>query len=71
MTEEKLVVVGAGVMGHGIAQVAALAGYATTLTDLDEAALSRALTARSAPRWPAASSARSSRPRPPTLRCCD
>jgi 3-hydroxybutyryl-CoA dehydrogenase len=43
MTEEKLVVVGAGVMGHGIAQVAALAGYATTLTDLDEAALSRAL----------------------------
>ncbi|MCB9789016.1 MAG: 3-hydroxyacyl-CoA dehydrogenase family protein [Deltaproteobacteria bacterium] len=42
MGERGLVVVGAGVMGHGIAQVAAVAGYPTTLVDLDEAALSRA-----------------------------
>ncbi|MEZ4268000.1 MAG: 3-hydroxyacyl-CoA dehydrogenase family protein [Myxococcota bacterium] len=41
MTEEKVVVVGAGVMGHGIAQVAAVAGYRTTLVDVDQAALDR------------------------------
>jgi 3-hydroxybutyryl-CoA dehydrogenase len=35
-------VVGAGTMGHGIAQVAALAGYRVTLCDLDQGALSRA-----------------------------
>jgi len=35
-------VVGAGTMGHGIAQVAALAGYETRLFDIDEAALQRA-----------------------------
>jgi 3-hydroxybutyryl-CoA dehydrogenase len=42
MTEQTVVVVGAGVMGHGIAQVAAVAGYRTVLVDLDEAALTRA-----------------------------
>ncbi len=41
MTEEKVVVVGAGVMGHGIAQVAAVAGYRTALVDVDPAALDR------------------------------
>ncbi len=29
----RLVIIGAGTMGHGIAQVAAMAGFATTLTD--------------------------------------
>jgi 3-hydroxybutyryl-CoA dehydrogenase len=44
MTQDitKITVVGAGTMGHGIAQVAALAGYSTTLYDLDAAALERA-----------------------------
>lgn len=36
-------VVGAGTMGHGIAQVAALAGYETTLTDVDPRAVEHAL----------------------------
>lgn len=36
-------VVGAGTMGHGIAQVAALAGYDTRLTDLDPAVKETAL----------------------------
>ena len=36
-------VLGAGTMGHGIAQVAALAGYETRLFDVDPAALSSAL----------------------------
>ena len=40
---ERFVVIGAGVMGHGIAQVAAMAGYDTILTDLDESALDRGL----------------------------
>lgn len=35
--------VGAGTMGHGIAQVAAMAGYQTSITDAREAALSAAL----------------------------
>lgn len=35
-------VLGAGTMGHGIAQVAAMAGYATTLFDIDESVLARA-----------------------------
>ena len=33
---QRVAVLGAGTMGHGIAQVAAMAGYATCLYDLDE-----------------------------------
>ncbi|MGM0575697.1 MAG: 3-hydroxyacyl-CoA dehydrogenase family protein [Myxococcota bacterium] len=40
---ERVVVLGAGVMGHGIAQVAAMAGYETVLVDRDPEALERAL----------------------------
>lgn len=45
MSEEirKVAVLGAGTMGHGIAQVAAMAGYETTLYDLDEARVSAGL----------------------------
>ncbi|MEM4560616.1 MAG: 3-hydroxyacyl-CoA dehydrogenase NAD-binding domain-containing protein, partial [Candidatus Caldarchaeum sp.] len=32
----KIVVVGAGVMGHGVAEVAALAGYEVTMVDVSE-----------------------------------
>ena len=39
----KITVVGAGTMGHGIAQVAALAGYDTALTDVNADALAAAL----------------------------
>ena len=38
-------VVGAGQMGSGIAHVCALAGFAVTLTDIDAAALERAVAA--------------------------
>lgn len=41
----RLGVVGAGLMGSGIAQVAAQAGYAVTMRDVDTAALSRGLDA--------------------------
>jgi 3-hydroxybutyryl-CoA dehydrogenase len=41
----RLGVVGAGLMGSGIAQVAAQAGYAVTMRDVDDAALSRGLDA--------------------------
>ncbi|MBM4279510.1 MAG: 3-hydroxyacyl-CoA dehydrogenase family protein [Deltaproteobacteria bacterium] len=37
------VVVGAGTMGHGIAQVLAMAGIATTLVDVDDAVVQRGL----------------------------
>ena len=40
---ETIAVLGAGTMGHGIAQVAAMAGYATRLYDVDESALEAAL----------------------------
>ena len=40
----KVVVVGAGTMGRGIAHVAALAGYQTWLTDVDESTLQKSLT---------------------------
>ncbi|RLF99134.1 MAG: 3-hydroxyacyl-CoA dehydrogenase, partial [Thaumarchaeota archaeon] len=40
---EKIAVIGAGRMGHGIAQVAAMAGYAVELMDIDLGALERAL----------------------------
>jgi len=40
---EEVAVIGAGRMGHGIAQVAAMAGYAVKLMDIDLGALERAL----------------------------
>ena len=40
---QRISVIGAGTMGHGIAQVAAMSGYDTILTDLDEAVLDRGL----------------------------
>jgi 3-hydroxybutyryl-CoA dehydrogenase/3-hydroxyacyl-CoA dehydrogenase len=41
MNEVRIGVVGAGVMGSGIAQVTAIAGYPTVCVDLDPAALER------------------------------
>jgi len=38
-----IAVIGAGTMGHGIAQVAALAGYKTVLTDADDRAIGTGL----------------------------
>jgi 3-hydroxybutyryl-CoA dehydrogenase len=43
MSPETLAVLGAGTMGHGIAQIAALAGYHTHLFDVDGDALVRAV----------------------------
>lgn len=43
MEIDSIGVVGAGIMGHGIAQCAAQAGYRTLLCDVDEAALDRAV----------------------------
>lgn len=40
---QRVGVVGAGTMGHGIAQVAAMAGFDVVLTDVDEAAVARGL----------------------------
>ncbi|MDH3458939.1 MAG: 3-hydroxyacyl-CoA dehydrogenase family protein [Gemmatimonadota bacterium] len=40
---KRVAVVGAGTMGHGIAQVAAMAGYDTTITDLAPTSLSQAI----------------------------
>ena len=39
----KIVVVGAGAMGNGIAQTAAVSGYQVTMTDVDEKALKRGM----------------------------
>src|SRR5215216_4077114 len=39
---ERVAVIGAGTMGHGIAQVAAMAGYDTRLTDANADALASA-----------------------------
>ncbi len=41
MTVGRIVVIGAGTMGNGIAQTAAVSGYQVTMTDVDEAALER------------------------------
>jgi len=41
MTVERIVVIGAGTMGNGIAQTAAVSGYQVTMTDVDKAALAR------------------------------
>ncbi|MDJ0273995.1 MAG: 3-hydroxyacyl-CoA dehydrogenase/enoyl-CoA hydratase family protein [Aigarchaeota archaeon] len=40
---ERVVVIGAGTMGHGIAQVAAMSGYSVTVVDVSEEILGRAL----------------------------
>ena len=40
MSDRVITVLGAGTMGHGIAQVAAMAGYETRLFDVDEGASS-------------------------------
>lgn len=42
MKIKKIFVVGAGTMGNGIAQTAAISGYSVTMMDVDEAALIRA-----------------------------
>lgn len=39
----KITVLGSGVMGHGIAQVAAMAGYTVTLRDIEKSFLDRAM----------------------------
>jgi 3-hydroxybutyryl-CoA dehydrogenase len=44
MDIKRIFVVGAGTMGNGIAQTAAVAGYETTMTDIDPKAIDRALT---------------------------
>jgi 3-hydroxybutyryl-CoA dehydrogenase len=44
MDIKRVFVVGAGTMGNGIAQTAAVAGYDTTMTDIDPNAIDRALT---------------------------
>src|SRR5947209_1557558 len=43
MPIEKITIIGAGTMGHGIAQVAAQAGYTVTLEDVTEEFVSRGL----------------------------
>lgn len=43
MNVEHIVVVGAGTMGSGIAQTAAVSGFEVTMTDIDQAALDRGL----------------------------
>jgi enoyl-CoA hydratase/3-hydroxyacyl-CoA dehydrogenase len=40
---EKITVLGSGIMGHGIAQVSAMAGYNVTLRDIDQAFLDKAM----------------------------
>jgi 3-hydroxybutyryl-CoA dehydrogenase len=40
---KRIAVIGAGTMGHGIAQVAAMAGYDTTITDLVPASVPQAI----------------------------
>lgn len=45
MEVKNIVVIGAGAMGNGIAQTAAIAGYTVTLTDIEADALERGLAA--------------------------
>src|SRR6185503_4224378 len=42
---ETIAVIGAGTMGHGIAQVAALAGFKVLLNDVDRESLARGVSA--------------------------
>ena len=42
-TKPQIAVIGAGLMGHGIAQVFALAGHAVTITDAHRPTLDSAL----------------------------
>ena len=42
MEIKKIFIIGAGTMGNGIAQTAAVSGYSVTMMDVDEAALARA-----------------------------
>jgi 3-hydroxybutyryl-CoA dehydrogenase len=44
MEIKRIFVVGAGTMGNGIAQTAAVSGYHTTMTDIDPKAIDRAMT---------------------------
>ena len=39
----KITVLGSGVMGHGIAQVSAMAGYTVTLRDIEKSFLDKAM----------------------------
>src|SRR6266550_3087941 len=43
MADERVGIVGAGTMGAGIAQIAALGGYPTVIYELDDKALERGL----------------------------
>ena len=43
MNIKRITVLGAGVMGHGIAQVSAMAGYKVTLYDIDQKFLDTAM----------------------------
>jgi enoyl-CoA hydratase/3-hydroxyacyl-CoA dehydrogenase len=40
---KKVTVLGSGIMGHGIAQVSASAGYSVALRDVEESFLERAM----------------------------
>lgn len=40
---KKITVLGSGIMGHGIAQVCAMAGYNVTLRDIESSLLDKAL----------------------------
>ena len=40
---KKVTVLGSGIMGHGIAQVSAAAGYGVVLRDIEESFLERAM----------------------------
>ena len=39
----KITVLGSGIMGHGIAQVSAMAGYNVALRDIDQSFLDKAM----------------------------